>query len=90
MDLATVYLDRGDIDGVFWATQQGLLALPGHEELVALRMRAHAQRGDRAGVRQEWEAYQRALRADSWSAAEPSPKVVALRKELLAPAPAHP
>ena len=90
VDLATVYLDRGDIDGVFWATQQGLLALPGHEELVALRMRAHAQRGDRAGVRQEWEAYQRALRADSWSAAEPSPKVVALRKELLAPAPAHP
>ncbi len=90
VELASVYLDRGDIDGVFWATQQGLLALPGHEELVALRMRAHAQRGDRAGVRQEWEAYQRALRADTWSAADPSPKVVALRKELLAPAPAHP
>ena len=29
--------------------------LPGHEELIALRMRAHAGAGDLSGVRLEWE-----------------------------------
>ena len=61
----------------------GLLVLPGHEELIALRMRAHAVRGDTAGVRLEWEQYERALAADSWSGDEPSPKLAALRRELL-------
>jgi len=57
--------------------------LPGHEELIALRMRAYAQRGDLAGVRGEWEVYERALHADPWSSAEPSAKLVAVRRELL-------
>ncbi|HEY7626727.1 MAG TPA: hypothetical protein VH761_06660 [Ilumatobacteraceae bacterium] len=83
--LATHYLDVGDVDGVFWATGRGLKVLAGHEELIALRMRAHADRGDLAGVRGEWESYERALQADSWAAAEPSPKLVALRRELLSP-----
>ena len=57
--------------------------LPGHEELIALRMRAHAARGDLAGVRQEWQSYERALSADSFSAGDPAPKLAALRRELL-------
>jgi len=82
--LAEWYLDLDDIDGVFWATGQGLRVLPGHEELIALRMRAHAARGDLAGVRQEWETYERSLMADSWSLAAPSPKLTTLRRDLLA------
>lgn len=83
-ELAAHYLSIGDIDGVFWATGQGLKVLAGHEELIALRMRAHAHRGDLAGVRSEWDSYERAVSADSWAAAEPSPKLVDLRRELLA------
>jgi hypothetical protein len=84
-DLATHYLAVNDIDGVFWATGQGLKVLAGHEELIALRMRAHAYRGDLAGVRNEWDSYERAVNADTWSAAEPSPKLIELRRELLSP-----
>ncbi len=68
---------------MFWATGQGLKALRGHEELIGLRMQAHAQCGDLAGVRHEWDAYERAITADDWSDGEPSPKLVALRKKLL-------
>lgn len=82
-ELARHHLALGDVDGVFWATGQGLRVLPGHEELIGLRMRAHAQRGDLSGVRQEWEAYERAITADAWSDGEPSPKLLALRRELL-------
>ena len=84
-ELAAHYLTVGDIDGVFWATGQGLKVLAGHEELIALRMRAHAYRGDLAGVRSEWDSYERAVNADTWAAAEPSPKLVELRRELLSP-----
>lgn len=84
-DLAAHYLTIGDIDGVFWSTGQGLKVLAGHEELIALRMRAHAYRGDLAGVRGEWDSYERAVNADTWAAAEPSPKLVELRRELLSP-----
>jgi hypothetical protein len=82
-ELARAYLALGDVDGVFWATGQGLKVLYGHEELIALRMRAHAHCGDLAGVRNEWEVYERALTADPWSNGEPSPKLVAIRRELL-------
>ena len=82
-ELAAHYLATADIDGVFWATGQGLKVLAGHEELIALRMRAHAHRGDLAGVRSEWDSYERAVNADSWAAAQPSPKLVDLRRELL-------
>ena len=83
VELGTLYLDEGDADGVFWATGRGLAVLPGHEELIALRMRALAQQGDRAGVRHEWESYLRGLAADSWSGAEPAAKLQALSRELL-------
>ena len=78
-------LSLGDTDGVFWATGQGLRVLPGHEELIGLRMRAHARSGDLAGVRQEWEAYERVIVADAWSDGEPAPKLLDLRHALLSP-----
>ncbi|MCU1367931.1 MAG: hypothetical protein JWN39_3570, partial [Ilumatobacteraceae bacterium] len=78
-------LDLGDSEGVFWATGQGLKVLPGHEELIALRMRAHARDGDLAGVRHVWESYLRVLSSDTWSDGEPAEKLVTLRRELLAP-----
>ena len=82
-ELAGHYLSMGDVDGVFWATGQGLKVLPGHEELIALRMRAHARAGDLSGVRQEWESYERVLNADPWSDGEPAPKLLVLRRQLL-------
>jgi hypothetical protein len=84
-ELAGHYLAVADIDGVFWATGQGLKVLAGHEELIALRMRAHAMRGDLAGVRGEWDSYERAVQADTWAALEPSPKLIQLRRQLLTP-----
>ena len=84
-ELAGHCLSMGDVDGVFWATGQGLKVLAGHEELIALRMRAHAKAGDLSGVRLEWETYERVLNADPWSDGEPAPKLVTLRRELLSP-----
>lgn len=83
-ELAAMCLRVGDIEGVFWATSRGLGVLPGHEELIALRMRAHARAGDHASVRAEWAAYERVLTSDPWSDGSPAPKLVALRRELLA------
>ena len=60
--------------------------LPGHEELIGLRMQAHARAGDHAGVRQEWESYERVINADPWSDGEPAPKLVDVRRRLLDPA----
>jgi len=76
-------LQQGDTEGVFWATGQGLKVLHGHEELVALRMRAYGDVGDRAGVSAEWASYERSLLHDSWSGGLPSPKIVALKRELI-------
>jgi len=84
-ELAAHCLSVGDIDGVFDATGRGLRVLPGHEDLIGLRMRAHARFGDHAGVRNEWESYERVINADPWSDGEPSPKLVELRLELLNP-----
>lgn len=84
-ELAAHALSVGDTELVFWATGQGLKVLPGHEELIALRMRAHARAGDLSGVRQEWESYERVITADAWSDGEPAPKLLDLRRELLTP-----
>jgi hypothetical protein len=78
-------LELGDHDGVFWATEQGMKVLPGHDELVCLRMHAHAAAGNLAGVRQEFESYERVVTADVWGDGSLSIKVVALRNRLLAP-----
>jgi len=79
---AELSLKSGDYSGVFWATAQGLKVLGGHEELFALRMRAHAAQGDFAGVRFEFDSYQRAISSDSLRIVEPSTKLVALCKQL--------
>ena len=84
-ELAAHCLSVGDVEGVFRATGRGLRVLPGHEELIGLRMRAHARVGDLAGVRSEWESYERMINADPWSDGEPSPKLVDLRQQLLNP-----
>jgi LysM repeat protein len=84
-ELAAQCLAIGDTEGVFAATARGLRVLPGHEELIGLRMRAHARAGDHAAVRQEWNSYERVVNGDPWSDGEPSPKLVDLRKELLHP-----
>jgi hypothetical protein len=73
-----------DVDGVFAATAVGLDVLPGHEELIALRLRAHALKGDRAALRNEYASYEQAVLADPWDG-EPAPQLVALRRELLGP-----
>lgn len=78
-----LYLERGDTEGVFWATGRGLKVLPGHEELLALRMRAHALKGDLAAVRAEWSSHQRAIARDVWSGGATSPKLDELCRKLL-------
>jgi len=88
VEMATRCLALGDVDGVFWATSQGMRALPAHDELVALRMRAHATQGNLAGVRQEYAGYERVIMADPWGG-EPSPKVVELRRDLVRPVPSR-
>jgi LysM repeat protein len=82
-EMATLCLALGDAPGAFWATSQGLKVLPAHDELVCLRMETHAASGNAAGVRLEFEAYERALAADPWGDSEPSSKVLATRGRLL-------
>jgi hypothetical protein len=79
---AELDLQRGRPDGVFWATAQGLKVLGAHEELFALRMKAHALKGDLAGVRFEFDSYQRAIAFDSFSITEPSQKLVSMLRKL--------
>ncbi len=84
VELGRRLLDRDDVDGVLEATATGLEVLPGHEELVGLRLRAHAARGDRAALRHEYACYEQSLLADPW-AGDPSPALAALRRELVEP-----
>lgn len=79
--MAEMSQELGDMGGVYWATAKGLLALPGHEELVAIRLRAHAEHGDRVAMRAEWESYRRAV-ANEWGDAEPSAKMMDLCRRL--------
>jgi hypothetical protein len=80
--LAEMCAEAGDIDGVYWATGKGLLAVPGHEDLVAQRMRLHAERQDQSALRAEWQGYCRALANDEWGDASPSRMMVELWREL--------
>ena len=80
--LAEMYAETEDIDGVYWATGKGLLAVPGHEDLVAQRMRLHAERQDQSALRAEWQGYCRALANDEWGDASPSRMMVELWREL--------
>ena len=80
--LSDMCAEAHDVDGVYWATGQGLLAVPGQEELLALRLRLHAERDDRAGLVAEWRSYLRMLAADPWSDGAPSPAMAQVWTEL--------
>lgn len=82
--LAEYCLERADIDGVFWATGQGLKVLRGHEELIALRMRAFAVRGDFAGIEFEWSSYERTVRRDRHFGGTVSPILREVHQGLIA------
>jgi LysM repeat protein len=83
-ELAQRCLDAGDIDGVFAATATGLRILPGHDELVCLRMQAHHRLGNTAGVRSEYAAYERVIVNECGGDSDPSPRVSRMRSQLLA------
>jgi len=75
-------IENDDCDLLFLATERGLRVLPGHEQLVSLRMRGHARSGNRTAIKYEWESYARAIEADSWAGASPSSELENLAREL--------
>ena len=79
---AEMALERGDAQTVHVSSSKGLLAVPGHEGLIALRMQQHARCGDKAALRTEWESYCRALVRDDWGDSRPSQKMVELWSTL--------
>jgi nucleoid-associated protein YgaU len=81
--LAELCLEQGDTEGVLEATAVGLGLIPAHSGLVAYRMRARADGGDRAGVRAEYEAYARAERANPLTGGEVDPEVERLFMDLI-------
>ncbi|MTA69909.1 MAG: hypothetical protein F2956_08440 [Actinobacteria bacterium] len=80
--LAEMCAEVGDVEGVYWATAKGLLAVPGHEDLVATRLRLQSDRGDTAALHSEWQAYCRVVAHDPWGQGEPSLKMLSLWREL--------
>lgn len=81
--LAEYSMNKGDIDGVFWATGQGLKALRGHEALIALRMKAHAQQRNVSGINAEWQAYERLRVAEDHFLDRKENELAKLREALL-------
>lgn len=62
--LACLYLEARDSPGAWWATQQGLLASPGNEQLYRDRMSAADVDGNPAGVEEVMEELCRAVEVD--------------------------
>ena len=81
--LAEHSMNKGDIEGVFWATGQGLKALRGHEALIALRMKAHAQQRNVSGINAEWQAYERLRVAEDHFLDRKENELAKLREALL-------
>jgi hypothetical protein len=82
--LAEWHLDRRNTAKTLWAAGQGLLASPGDERLFRIRMRAHDQAGNPAGVESVMDELCRVVEA-----LEPyddlHPETVALYEELRRP-----
>jgi hypothetical protein len=81
--LSDFYMSRQDLNGVFWATGQGLKALRGHEALIAVRMKAHAQERNISGINSEWLAYERLRLAEDQFLDRESNEIARLRESLL-------
>jgi hypothetical protein len=81
--LSDFYMSKQDLDGVFWATGKGLKALRGHEALIALRMKAHAQERNISGINSEWLAYERLRIAEDQFLDRESNEIAKLRESLL-------
>lgn len=81
--LSDFYLSQMDLSGVFWATGQGLKALRGHEALIALRMKAHAQERNISGINSEWLAYERIRLAEDQFLDREGNEIAKLRDSLL-------
>jgi hypothetical protein len=81
--LSDFYMSQQDLSGVFWATGQGLKALRGHEALIAMRMRAHAQERNISGINSEWLAYERLRIAEDQFLDRESNEIAKLRDSLL-------
>jgi two-component SAPR family response regulator len=75
-------ISANDTETLFYVTEKGLRVLPGHEELVALRMKGHSKVGNRSAIKLEWEAYARAVEADAWAGGAPSSQLEDLAKSL--------
>lgn len=81
--LSDFYMSQQDLSGVFWATGQGLKALRGHEALIAMRMKAHAQERNISGINSEWLAYERLRLAEDQFLDRESNEITKLRDSLL-------
>jgi hypothetical protein len=81
--LSDFYMSRQDLNGVFWATGQGLKALRGHEALIAVRMKAHAQERNISGINSEWLAYERLRLAEDQFLDREGNELARLRESLL-------
>lgn len=81
--LSDFYMSQQDLSGVFWATGQGLKALRGHEALIAMRMKAHAQVRNISGINSEWLAYERLRLAEDQFLDRESNEIAKLRESLL-------
>ncbi|MEZ5219624.1 MAG: hypothetical protein R2715_24280 [Ilumatobacteraceae bacterium] len=84
VELSELCIGDGDVDAALHASAVGLTSVPGHEQLVGLRMRAHASRGDLAAVRREFASYERIVAADPFGTGDAAPQLLRLRHELLA------
>ena len=81
--ISDFYMSQQDLEGVFWATGQGLKALRGHEALIAMRMKAHAQERNVSGINSEWFAYERLRLAEDQFLDRESNEIAKLRDSLL-------
>ena len=81
--LSDFYMSQQDLGGVFWATGQGLKVLRGHEALIAIRMKAHAQERNVSGINSEWFAYERLRLAEDQFLDRESNEIAKLRDSLL-------
>ena len=81
--LSDFYMSQQDLSGVFWATGQGLKALRGHEALISIRMKAHAQERNISGINSEWLAYERLRIAEDQFLDRESNEIAKLRDSLL-------